>query len=106
MKAVGESVAESPGISIWYNSQKLDISRSSLQHILMKDLHLHAYKVQELKHTDHMQQRVFVEWIMEQQVGVHYLNKIIFNNKTYFHLNDIVNRQNCHRQFRKSMSDY
>jgi hypothetical protein len=42
IEAVRESVAEGPGTSIWHRGQELDISRSSLQRILTKDLHLHA----------------------------------------------------------------
>ena len=36
------SVAESPGTSIRHCSQQLDNSRSTMQRILTKDLHLHA----------------------------------------------------------------
>ncbi|KZC14885.1 hypothetical protein WN55_07749, partial [Dufourea novaeangliae] len=81
------------------SGQELDISRSSLQRILTKDLHLHAYKVQltqELKPTDHAKPREFVEWIMEQQqVDAEFSNKIIFSDEAHFHLDDFVNRQNC-----------
>jgi len=55
--AVHGNVAESPGTSIRHCSQQLDISRSTMQQNLMKDLHLHAYKIQltqELKPTDHV----------------------------------------------------
>jgi hypothetical protein len=55
---VSESVAESPGTSLCHHSQQLDIPRSNMQRILMKDLHLHAYKIQltqELKPTDQVQ---------------------------------------------------
>jgi hypothetical protein len=57
---VSESVAESPGTSLRHCSQQLDSPRSTMQQILTKDLHLHAYKIQltqELKSTDHMQRR-------------------------------------------------
>jgi len=56
--AVSESVGERPGTLIRHRSQQLDIPRSTMQRILMKDLHLHAYKIQlmqELKPTDHVQ---------------------------------------------------
>jgi hypothetical protein len=36
----------------------------------MKDLHVHAYKIQltqELKPTDHMQRWEFVSWVLENQ---------------------------------------
>ena len=58
--AVSESVAESPGTSIRHRSQQLDIPRSTMQRILTKDLHLHAYRIQltqELKPTVHVQSR-------------------------------------------------
>jgi hypothetical protein len=59
--AVSGSVTESPGTSLRHHSQ-LDILRSTMQRILMKDLHLHVYKIQlmqELKPTDHVQQEKF-----------------------------------------------
>ncbi|CAK9813004.1 hypothetical protein ANTPLA_LOCUS7629 [Anthophora plagiata] len=98
IEAVRESIAESPGTSIRHRAQELDISKSSLQRILTKDLHLHAYKVQltqKLKPTDHAQRREFVEWIMEQQVYADFSSKIIFSDEAHFHLDGFVNRQNC-----------
>jgi len=68
--AVSESVAESPGTSFRHRSQQLDIPRSTMQRILTKDLHLHAYKIQltqELKPTDHVHRREFVNWVLENQ---------------------------------------
>ena len=65
--SVIESVAESPGTSIHHRSEYLDIPRSTMQRILTKDLHLHAYKIQltqELKLTDHVQRREFVNWVL------------------------------------------
>jgi hypothetical protein len=65
--AVSESVAESPGTSIHHHSQQLDIPRSTMQQSLIKDLRLHAYKIQlmqELKPTDHVQRREFVNWVL------------------------------------------
>jgi hypothetical protein len=44
--AVSESVAESPGALIHHCSQQLNILGSTMQRILAKDLHLHAYKIQ------------------------------------------------------------
>ena len=49
IEAVLESIAESVSrTSIPHRGQELDISRSSLQHIPKKDLHLHAH--QEVSH--------------------------------------------------------
>jgi hypothetical protein len=68
--AVRESVAECPGTSIRHRSQKLDITRSTMQRTLTKDLHLHAYKIQltqELKSTDRVQRREFVKCVLGDQ---------------------------------------
>ena len=68
--AVSESVAESPGTSLRHRSQQLDSPRSTMQRILTKELHLHAYKsqlTQELKPTDHVHRREFVNCVLENQ---------------------------------------
>lgn len=44
--AVSESVTINPKTSICHRAQQLNISRATVQQILMKDLHLHAYKIQ------------------------------------------------------------
>ena len=65
---VSEKVAESPEVSIRHRSQQLDIPRSTMQRILTKNLHLHAYKIQlmqELKPTDHLQRQEFVNSMLE-----------------------------------------
>jgi hypothetical protein len=97
--AVSESVAESPGTSLRHHSQQLDVPRSTMQRILMKDLHLHAYKIQltqELKRTDHVQCREFVNWVLENQnVGGNFSKKIIFSDEANFQLDGYVNTQNC-----------
>lgn len=94
--AVRESVAENPETSIRHRAQELDISTGTLQRILTKDLHLHAYKVQltqQLLPTDHAQRREFTGWILQQQGD--FVPNIIFSDEAHFHLNGFVNRQNC-----------
>jgi len=97
--AVSECVAESPGTSLHHCSQQLDIPRSTVQQILTKDLRLDAYKIQvtqELKPTDHVQHREFVNWVLEnQKVDGNFLKKIIFSNRAHFQLDGYVNTQNC-----------
>lgn len=99
IESVRQNVREHPGTSIRHRGQELQISRSSLQRILTKDLHLHAYKVQitqELKPRDHGQRREFVEWIIDRQNrDADFSNKIIFSDEAHFHLDGFVNRQNC-----------
>lgn len=96
--AVNESVAENPKTSIRHRSQQLQISRSTTQRILTKDLHLHAYKIQltqELKPADHGKRRQFVQWVMEQsEVDANFSKKVIFSDEAHFHMNGFVNKQN------------
>jgi hypothetical protein len=88
--AVSEGVAENPGTLLRYRSQRLDIPRSTMQRILTKYLHLHAYKIQltqELKPTDHVQRREFVNWVLEnQKVDGNFSKKIIFSDEAHFQL--------------------
>ncbi|CAH2088163.1 unnamed protein product [Euphydryas editha] len=44
--AVRDDVAQTPSTSIRHRAQQIGVSKSTLQRILTKDLHLHAYKVQ------------------------------------------------------------
>ena len=93
------SVDESPSIPIRHRAQQLNISRCSVQRILTKDLHLHAYKIQltqELHPEDHAQRRTFSNWILEQQqIDCDFSRKIIFTVETHLQLGGYVNKQNC-----------
>ena len=86
--AVSESVVGGSGTSIRHRSQQLDIPRSTMQRILTKDLHLHDYKIQltqEVKPTDHVQRREFVNWVLEnQKVDGNFSKKIIFGDEAHF----------------------
>jgi hypothetical protein len=97
--SVRESVVEIPGTSIRHRSQQLDIPRSTIQQTVTKDLHLHAYKIQltqELKATDHVQRREFVNCVLEKQkLDGNFSKKIIFSNEARFQLDVCVNTQNC-----------
>ena len=67
VEAVCESVTENSRTPIRRCGQELQITRSSLQRILTKDLCLHAYKiqlVQQLKPNDHAQGREFVVMLL------------------------------------------
>lgn len=97
--SVRESVSENPRMSIPRRSQHLGISQTTAWRILKNDLWLKAYKIQlthELKPTDHMQRREFVEWVLENKsIDKDFLKKIIFSDEAHFHLNGYVNKQNC-----------
>jgi len=90
ISAVSESVAESARTSLRRRSQHLGIPRSTMQRIVTKHLHLHAYKIkltQQLKPTDHVQRREFVNWVLEnQKVEGHFSKKIMFNDEAHFQL--------------------
>ena len=62
--------------------------------ILHLDLHLHSYKVQitlQLKSTDNLQRRWYVEWVLEKQaVDGNFSNKIFFSDVAHFTLSGYV----------------
>ncbi|XP_053949535.1 uncharacterized protein LOC128857797 [Anastrepha ludens] len=96
---VRDSVVEEPSTSTRRRAQQLHLSRSSLMNIILKDLHLHAYKVQltqELKPLDHFKRRQCSEW-WQEMATVHdqFSKKIIFSGEVHFHLSGFVNKQNC-----------
>lgn len=94
--AVRENVLAVPETSIRHRSQELDLSYSTTQRILTKDLHLHAYKIQitqELKPADHLKRRVFANWMREKDAD--FSKKIVFSDEAHFHLSGYVNKQNC-----------
>lgn len=93
---IRESVAQEPKTSIRRRSQQLGLRYTSTQRILAKDLNLHPYKVQitqELKPRDHLQRRMFCEWMLQHEVD--FSRKIIFSDEAHFNLNGFVNKQNC-----------
>jgi len=70
-----------------------------MQRIITKDLHLHAYKIQltqELRPTDRVQGREFVNWVLEnQKVDGNFSKKIVVRDEAHFQLDGCVNTQNC-----------
>ena len=66
---------------------------------LTKELRVLSYKIlltQELKPTDHVHRREFVNWVLEnQKVDGNFLKKIIFGDEAHFQLDGYVNTQNC-----------
>jgi len=96
---VAESVNDNPSTSTRHRAQELDISRISLQRILIKDLRLRPYKIQlaqQLKPYDHPMRFRFAEWVQERFVkDDHFYQKIVFSDEPHFHLGGYVNKQNC-----------
>jgi len=97
--AVAESVNDNPSTSTRHRAQELDISRTSLQRILTKDLRLRPYKIQlvrQLKPHDHTMRFRFAEWAQERLVeDDHFYRKIVFSDEVHFHLVGYVHKQNC-----------
>jgi len=88
--AVAESVNDNPSTSTRHRAQKWDISRTSLQRILTKDLRLRPYKiqlVQQPKPHDYPLRFRFAERAQERLVeDDHFYRKIVFSDEAHFHL--------------------
>lgn len=97
--AVAESVRVRPRTSIRHRASEMNISRSSMQRILRKDLGLWPYKVQlvqQLKARDHPLRYRFAVWACDQlEIDDDFAQKIIFSDEAHFHLGGYVNKQNC-----------
>ncbi|KZC08620.1 hypothetical protein WN55_11275 [Dufourea novaeangliae] len=96
--AVRASVQNEPNQSIPRRSQELGICQTTLWRILLKDLHLHPYKIkltQELKPLDHLQRRNFSDFVLQKfEENPEFHKKIIFSDEAHFWLNGFVNKQN------------
>jgi hypothetical protein len=97
--AVAENVRQRPRTSIRRRALELNISYTSTQRILRKDLGLWPYKVQlvqELKARDHPLRYQFAVWACEQlETDPDFAQKIIFSDEAHFHVGGYVNKQNC-----------
>lgn len=92
---VKQSIRENPTQSTRKRSSALNLSRTSLQRILKKDLLLHPYKiqlVQELKDTDPMHRLNFANEMFDRFTS---FNNVLFSDEAHFHINGHVNKQNC-----------
>lgn len=95
IERVRASVREQPGLSTRKRSSVLNVSRTSLNRILHKDLHLHPYKiqiVQQLRPSDYTKRLQFANEMLERFTS---FNNIFFSDEAHFHLTGHVNRQNC-----------
>ncbi|XP_015432539.1 PREDICTED: uncharacterized protein LOC107188711 [Dufourea novaeangliae] len=96
--AVRASVQNEPNQSIPRRSQELGICQTTLWRILLKDLHLHPYKIkltQELKPLDHLRRRNFSDFVLQKfEENPEFHQKLIFSDEAHFWLNGFVNKQN------------
>lgn len=96
--AVKDAIEENPNLSIRSISRNLDLSSSSVQRILRKDLGIFPYKIQvgqRLERSDIERRFNFANEICQliDEEGFD-LNKIIFSDEAHFYLDGYVNRQN------------
>lgn len=92
---VAQSIRENPTQSTRKRSSALNVSRTSLQRILKKDLLMHPYKiqlVQELKETDAIQRVNYANEMFNRFTS---FNNIMFSDEAHFHINGHVSKQNC-----------
>lgn len=94
---VRAAVLQSPRRSVRKQAQALQISRSSVQRIVKRELNFHPYKlsiVQQLKPTDYHQRSEFaVEMLSLFEVNDDML--LFMSDEAHFHLDGFVNKQNC-----------
>jgi hypothetical protein len=91
---ISEMIQESPTTSIRKLASATEISRSSVQRILRKQLRLKAYKIQmlqELKEQDFPKRVQFCETLLNHLN----MNNLIMSDEATFHLTGDVNKHNC-----------
>ncbi len=96
---VRDSVANNSCLSTRRHSHALNISRTSMQHIL-RQLKMHQYQfliVEELKPPDHSRRVTFCHWILHlmhlgHDIGV--LDNFFYSDEAWFHLDSSINAQN------------
>ena len=85
--------------SIRDGALKLNVSKSSVQRILTKDMGKHFYHpltVQELKDPDHPKRLEFCNWFVNTcQQDSDYINRVLWTDEAVFKTNGRVNRRNC-----------
>lgn len=94
---VREAIQRSPARSARRHASELGISKSTVKRVLHKDLGFHPYKlmiVQKLSEGDYQQRLTFAQImldIFEENEDL----AIIMSDEAHFHLNGVVNKQNC-----------
>lgn len=94
---VREAIQRSPARSARRPASELGISKSTVKRILHKDLGFHPYKlisVQKLSEGDYQQRLTFAQTVLDMFEENEDLT-IIMSDQAHFHLNGVVNKQNC-----------
>lgn len=96
---VSASVERDPETSQNRRAQQLNLSQSSLQRILRKDLHLFPYKIQitqQLKPADKPRRLAYAKFVVNMaQTDRDFWQNIIMSDEAHFELSGKVNKQNC-----------
>ena len=98
IQLVATSVDDQPRLSTRRRSMQLQMSRTSLQRILTKDLKYHPYKIQltqELHPTDYQKRLDFATRFLQLAENEDFVNNLIMTDEAHFHLSGFVNKQNC-----------
>ena len=95
---VRESVGRSPKKSLRRRSQELNISRSSLRVILVKDLNMYPYSIQikqSLTNADMVKRTEMCQWFADKlEEDETFLDDVWFSDEAHFTLNGQVNSKN------------
>lgn len=92
---VAASVRRNPRLSIRKRAAALNVTKSTVERILKRDLKFHPYKiqiVQEINENDYNLRKSFCQTIIER---FRTLNTVFWSDEAHFHLNGYVNKQNC-----------
>ena len=90
---VHQQIEEHEGFST--RRHELDLSRSTLQRIIKKDLNNYPCKPkvrQELFEGDYDRRATFCGWLLDK--NVRFINNLIVTDEAAFHMNGMENRQN------------
>ena len=95
---VSESVGRSPKKSLRRRGQELNISRSSLKVILVKDLNMYPYRIQikqSLTNADMVKRTETCQWFADKlEEDETFLDDVWFSDEAHFTLNGQVNSKN------------
>ena len=92
------AIFRNPRLSVRQLSVRTGVRRSTVHKILQQQLQLHPYKlqhVQHLKRGDKAKRRQFCNWAVSKFKAAAFRKNLFMTDEANFHLNGIVNKQNC-----------
>ena len=98
IEGIRRNLEAHPRTSIRHRRQQLNLSYTTLQRALRKDLRVKAYKsakAQAIKATDPHSRLVFANWIAQKEAeDPRFCEKVLFSDGAHFHPSGYVNEQN------------